>query len=207
MTDLIQNNVNTQTRQNNENYLPQTALGIAGGAGSGLTLSSNPCSTINSYNKTQNNSSTSTVNILKDIIRPIPPKSEENKNRGAKYYLKRALVIGIISLPIMFLEAFFIKKKIPVNIDELSKVKFLNIGKLFDENYIKNIKNDFIKKRLDIGMKHVKKLLTLGKNASYLDFAKLHLCKIIALDFALVFTIDKVIRPLQEKNKSRSSHK
>lgn len=38
MTDLIQNKINTPTRQNNESHLPQTALGIVGGAGAGLAL-------------------------------------------------------------------------------------------------------------------------------------------------------------------------
>jgi len=32
MTDAIQNSVNIQTKQSNESHLPQTMLGIAGGA-------------------------------------------------------------------------------------------------------------------------------------------------------------------------------
>lgn len=38
MTDAIQNSANIQTKQSNESHLPQTALGIAGGAGAGLAL-------------------------------------------------------------------------------------------------------------------------------------------------------------------------
>lgn len=38
MTDAIQNSVNIQSKQSNESHLPQTMLGIAGGAGAGLVL-------------------------------------------------------------------------------------------------------------------------------------------------------------------------
>ena len=38
MTGAIQNSVNIQTKQSNESHLPQTMLGIAGGAGAGFAL-------------------------------------------------------------------------------------------------------------------------------------------------------------------------
>ena len=38
MTDAIQNSVNIQTKQSDESSLPQTVLGIVGGAGAGLAL-------------------------------------------------------------------------------------------------------------------------------------------------------------------------
>jgi len=118
MTDAIQNSVNIQTKQSNESHLPQTMLGIAGGAWAGLVLRKGVAQLSKPYYKT-----------FFENIDKFTPQEHEALTQEANRMIEESGIVGKGFNGINWIDAS--KKSTVTNIKNLinSKLNWFKISK------------------------------------------------------------------------------